>query len=230
MKKFLIFTIMVVVLSMCMMTVCFAEAPIEETVEVTESIEILLPETAPKTENGEMSYGEKEEIVKNVLNELLAKGSEVFEGMEWWEVLSTWVRANFDAVIVFVGGFFSLCCVIYYKFCSNPKLKQYVNSVGTSCKGWFEKIDGGVNGIITSLWSFTSKITLLVEKVDVLLNMNLLTVNTLEDVIKLSGADEGKKEIYLINIEAAKKEYAKIYPSENKISQSENKESGNGEV
>lgn len=151
---------------------------------------------------------EEEKSLRDVLDEWLARGDQTFAGKEWWAVVSTWVRANLDAILACIGGLTALVGSLLMILKSNPKLRAYINSLGTSCKGWFNDISTNVDNVVATLGKETAQSAKVEQSVDKLQQTVVLLVDALEDVIKLSGADETKKDIYIKKIEEAKKSIA----------------------
>ena len=204
MKKLLLFTVVLLALMLALAPVCLAE-------EVVEVVETETAEDVGTVTNGEvtgwenLSYTEKEQMVRDVLDALLEKGDESFAGKEWWEVVATWVRSNLGSVVAGIAGVLTLVGSLWLICRTNPKFKAYVNSLGTACKSWFETIGEKTNEVAGVLREMAANIKEMKRTIAALKESNMLLIETLEDVIKLSGADEGKKEIYIKTIEEAKK-------------------------
>lgn len=191
MKKFLLFAVALMALMLALAPLCFAEEA-EAVAEGGIALE-------------DLTYAEKEQIVRDVLDTLLEKGDETFTGKEWWEVFASWVRENLGTVVAGVAGVMTLIGSLWMICRTSPTFRAYVNSLGTSCKNWFETIGKKIADVFDVLKKIAADIKDIAKTVKELRSSNLLVVDTLEDVIKLSGADEGKKEIYIKKIEEAKK-------------------------
>lgn len=187
MKRFLVILLLVLMMALVVSPICFAEG---------ESV------------NDDMSYAEKEQLVRDVLDTILERGDEQFAGQEWWEVLASWVRSNLGAIVAGLGGVFALLGVVVV----NPKLRSYVSSLGSSCKGWFEKIATSLERLLTGFKDIKGALEKYTRAAERQTRSNMLIVDTLEDVIKLSGADESKKDIYIAKIETAKKTFYEAAP------------------
>jgi hypothetical protein len=171
--------------------VCFAE----------EAVDTSAPVAAP-----DLSYGEREQIVKDVLDKLLAEGDELLGEKEPWEIFSGWVRNHLGEIIAGVAGFMTLIGSLLVLLKTNPKFKASIEEFKVSCKGWLKNISEGFDKIIDVCKKTKTETLALKKKIDRLeKSISTLTI-ALEDVIKLSGADEGKKEIYIMDIEKAKSE------------------------
>ena len=187
MKRLIMVLMLVTVLAVMLVPLCFAE----------------------EEEGGtEISYSEKEQIVREVLDAILEKGDETFAGQEWWEVVASWVRSNLGALVAGIGGALALFGSLLVIFRSNPKLRAYVNSLGTSCKNWFESIGSKIESLSTVFDTVSQSSKKMVRTVEKQQKTIALLIDALEDVIKLSGASEGKKDIYITKIEEAKKSIA----------------------
>lgn len=187
MKKVLIFALIMALMAVCFTSLCFAE-------EVTE--------TAGASVN--LTYTEKEQIVKDVLDKLLAEGDELWAEKEPWEVFSGWVRSHIGEIVAGVGGFVTLVGSLLVLFKTNPRFKASIEQFKKSCSGWLENISEGFGKIMNAcdyVSKTADKTSLKVERLE---KSVLALVTALEDVIKLSGADEGKKEIYIKQIDQAK--------------------------
>ena len=227
MKKILIIFVSVMMVLLSASYVCFAEEIVNESVDSAEvevveteviETEVIETETAenigfvvdPIVDEETIAESETDtseddgKTLREVLEEWLAKGDSVFAEQEWWAVLSAWVRANLDAIIACVGGLSGLIGSLLILLKANPKLRAYINSLGVSCKGWFEGIVSNMEAVVSSVNEDKSQTKLLAEEVKQQRETIALLVNTLEDVIKLSGASEAKKDIYIKEIEAAK--------------------------
>lgn len=191
MKKFLLFVAVFMAFVFALTPLCFAE----ET-GVAEGDDLGADS---------FSYAEKEQLIRDVIDTLLEKGDETFAGKEWWEVAATWVRSNLGAVVAGVAGVITLVGALWLSLRTNPTFRAYVNSLGTSCKTWFETIGKQIKETFDVLGKMAEDIKGMAATIKDLRKVNMLLVDTLEDVIKLSGADEGKKEIYIKKIEEAKK-------------------------
>ena len=206
MKKICLFMILLIVFSMLFCAVCFAE----------DTVEADAPESdATETEEGGtlgdgMTVAEREQLIRDVINTVLDEGDENLAGQEWWDVLAAWVRAHLGEIVAAIGGVFALIgfCVL------NPKVRSYVNVLGTACKNWFGEISLRTEKLLMKFTKIDTVIAALQRRVDALIESNMLLVTALEDVIKLSGADEGKKEIYIKSIEAAKETVKKVNETE----------------
>ena len=192
MKKICLFMILAIVFSMLLCTVCFAEEAVETDAIETESVGTLV---------AGMTAAEREALIRDVINTALDKGDESLSGQEWWDVLAAWVRAHLGEIVAAIGGVFAIIafCVI------NPKVRSYVNVLGTACKNWFGEISSKTEKLVTFFANTDKKIMAMQKRLDAVLQSNMLLVSALEDVIKLSGADEGKKEIYIKTIQEARK-------------------------
>lgn len=183
MKRLIMVLMLVTVLAVMLAPLCFAEGEEAST---------------------EISYSEKEQIVRDVLDVLLEKGDETFAGQEWWEVVASWVRSNLGALVAGIGGVLALLGLLLV----NPKLRSYVNSLGTACKNWFEIIGNKMESLSTVFDTVSQSSKKMVRTVEKQQKTIALLIDALEDVIKLSGASEGKKDIYITKIEEAKKSIA----------------------
>lgn len=186
MKKILAFLILCIVVSMFFVQMCFAE------------------EAAAVTGAAELTYTEKEQIVKGVLDKLLEEGDELWSEKEPWEIFEGWVRSHMGEIIAGVGGFITLAGSLLVLFKTNPRFKASIEEFKLSCKGWLKNISEGFDNILNACNKVDSATSKIVKKVNRLENTVLVLVTALEDVIKLSGADEGKKELYIRQIENAK--------------------------
>lgn len=182
MKRFLMILLLALMMALAMCPVCLA---------------------AEGSMGGDMSYEEQEALVRDILDTLLERGDEQFAGQEWWEVLASWVRSNLGAIVAGLGGVFALVGFVVV----NPKLRSYVSSLGSSCKGWFEKIAASLERLLTGFKDIKGALEAYTRAAERQTRSNMLIVDTLEDVIKLSGADESKKDIYIAKIETAKKTF-----------------------
>lgn len=189
MKKVLIFALIMALVAVCFISVCSAE-------EVAEAAGA----------STELTYSEKEQIVKDVLDKLLAEGDELWAEKEPWEVFSGWVRSHIGEIVAGVGGFVTLIGSMLILFKTNPKFRASIELFKKTCAGWLENISKGFDNILAAC----NKVDTTTDKMEqevVRLKKSVLALTTaLEDVIKLSGADEGKKEIYIKQIEQAKSE------------------------
>lgn len=156
----------------------------------------------------EPAEGYAQDELYGAIEDLLDSGDVRFEGKTWWQTLSLWVRRNLGSVVSAIGGLVAAMGVLVTLYRSNPRLRAYVSALGTSCRGWFEQIAGDVH----------SSRAYLEENLETLLRLNgelraqcdrqtaavKALVEALEDVIKLSGASEGKKEIYIKTVKEAR--------------------------
>lgn len=196
MKRFCLFMILLIVFSMLFCAVCFAEDTVEADVPESEATET---EEGGTLGDG-MTATEREQLIRDVINTVLDKGDENLAGQEWWDVLAAWVRAHLGEIVAAIGGVFAIIgfCVL------NPKVRAHVNTLGTACKNWFGIISTKTEALDNKFDRTDKSITAMQKQMNGLVQSNMLLVTALEDVIKLSGADEGKKEIYIKTIEEAR--------------------------
>ena len=202
MKKILLF-LMILLLVSSLMSVCFAEELPETETAVETAVETMdETNTEPVVDPSE---GEDDgKSLRDVLEEWLAKGDAAFAEAEWWAIFSTWVRANLDAILACVGGLAGLIGSLLVLLKTNPQLRAYINSLGTSCKTWFEGILSAMNNVITAVNENKAKNEELAVQVKRQNDAIMLMANAFEDVVKLSGASEAKKDLYIREIEDAK--------------------------
>ena len=187
MKRFLIFALITALMAVCLISVCSAE-------EVTETAAV----------SAGMSYIDKEQVVRDVLEKLLEEGDALWAEKEPWKIFQSWVRSHLGEIVAGVGGFVTLIGSLLVLFKTNPRFKASIEQFKKSCSGWLENISEGF-GKIMNVCDYVSKTADKTSiKVERLEKSVLALVTALEDVIKLSGADEGKKEIYIKQIEQAK--------------------------
>lgn len=193
MKRILIFALIIALMAMCFVPFCAAEEVVESEA-VAETSEV----------SAELTYSEKEQIIKNVLDKLLEEGDALWAEKEPWEIFEGWVRSHIGEIVAGVGGFVTLIGSLLVLFKTNPRFKASIEQFKKSCGVWLENISEGF-GRIMNVCDYVSKTadktSLKVERLELSV---LALVTALEDVIKLSGADEGKKEIYIKDIEQAK--------------------------
>lgn len=187
MKRFLMLTLALVLALMCFMTVCFAE----EATEVTDGAV-------------GVSYADKEQAIRDIIDTMLNEGDELWAEQKPWEIISGWVREHLGEIVAGLGGLVTLVGSLLVLLKTNPRLKAYLNSLGKSCKTWFEGIINSIKDLLEKFEKVDARSMELKEKVSRLEKGVMALVVALEDVIKLSGADEGKKEIYIKQIEQAK--------------------------
>lgn len=186
MKKIFIFALVLMLIASVFMTVCAAE-------EVTASDGTV-----------GVSYSDKEQAIRDIIDTMLNEGDELFAEQPWWQVFACWVKEHVGEIVAGVGGFVTLIGALLVLLKTNPKLKAWITSFGKSCKAWFESISDGIDKLKKSFSSVDDKAEKVVKKIDRLERCVLGLVEAFEDVVKLSGADEGKKEIYIKQIEQAK--------------------------
>jgi hypothetical protein len=154
------------------------------------------------------SEGMTNDELYGAIEDLLDSGDVRFEGRDWWQTLSLWVRQNLGSVVSAIGGIVAAMGVLVTLYRSNPRLRAYVSALGTSCRGWFEQIAGDVHSSRAYLEENLSTLLRLNEEMRVRCDRQTAAVKALiealEDVVKLSGASEGKKEIYIKTIKEAK--------------------------
>lgn len=187
MKRFLIFALIMALMAMCFASLCMAE-------EVTETAAV----------SAGISYSEKEQAIKDALEKLLEEGDALWAEKEPWEIFQSWVRSHLGEIVAGVGGFVTLIGSLLVLFKTNPRFKASIEQFKKSCSGWLENISEGFGKIMNAcdyVSKTADKTSLKVERLE---KSVLALVTALEDVIKLSGADEGKKEIYIKQIEQAK--------------------------
>lgn len=187
MKRFLIFALIMALMAMCFASLCMAE-------EVTETAAV----------SAGISYSEKEQAIKDALEKLLEEGDALWSEKEPWEIFQSWVRSHLGEIVAGVGGFVTLIGSLLVLFKTNPRFKASIEQFKKSCSGWLENISEGFGKIMNAcdyVSKTADKTSLKVERLE---KSVLALVTALEDVIKLSGADEGKKEIYIKQIEQAK--------------------------
>lgn len=193
MKRILIFALITALMAMCFVSFCAAEEVVE-TETAAESSEV----------SAELTYSEKEQIIKSVLDKLLEEGDALWAEKEPWEVFEGWVRSHIGEIVAGVGGFVTLIGSLLVLFKTNPRFKASIEQFKESCGGWLENISKGFGSIMNACDYVSKTADKTGLKVERLEQSVLALITALEDVIKLSGADEGKKEIYIKQIEQAK--------------------------
>lgn len=183
MKKFLFVLVLILVMSITLSLACLAEE--------TDAVEI--------------EYTENEQIIADGLSGAIQKGDELFANEPWWDAFSTLVKNNMTTIVTSIAGaiaFFG--SLLLWK--SRTKIKEYISGLGKALKEWFSSLNNKTKEIKESVEKLNSGIEEIQKNLEKLKNADILTVDALEDMIKLSGADEGKKDIYLIKLEKAKSE------------------------
>lgn len=150
--------------------------------------------------------GEREAIIREVIEALLDGGDGIFEGNSRWEVCAAWVRSNLGEIIAGIAGIITLAGSLLILFKTNPKFGKSIDQFKSVCGGWFKTISDGFSSVKASCSDIRDTADETSREVKALKAALLTLIDSYEDVIKLSGADEGKKEIYIGKIEAAKAE------------------------
>lgn len=184
MKRFLILCIIIAVLTATFAIGCYAQ----------------------DSASADVSYSEKEQAIREILNKLLDEGDEIFSEAKPWEAFSGWVREHSGNIVAVVAGMITLVGALLVLLRTNPQLKAYVTSLGKSWKSWVESVTNTLDGIGKKMGDVKNGSDDVVKNVKNLQKMVSALTEALEDVIKLSGADEEKKAIYINRIETAKTE------------------------
>ena len=185
MKRVLIFALILALVVVLFASVCSAESVVD-------------------MGTTEISLSDKEQAVRDIIDTLLNEGNEVFADQPWWDTMVDWVNEHMGDIVAGLGGLITLAGALLVLLRTNPKLKAWITSFGKSCKGWFEGIKEGIENLKSQFERVDADSSKLVNKIERLEKCTMALVTAFEDVIKLSGADEGKKEIYIKQIEQAK--------------------------
>lgn len=190
--KRVIFTFLLSVLLFAVFAVsCFAVGD-----EITEAVGI----------EATVFDGEREAIIREVIEALLDGGDGIFEGNSRWEVCAAWVRSNLGEIIAGIAGVITLVGSLLILLKTNPKFGKSIDQFKSVCGGWFKTISDGFSSVKASCSDIRDTADRTSREVKALKAALITMIDSYEDVIKLSGADEGKKEIYIGKIEAAKAE------------------------
>lgn len=181
MKKILFCLVLILIMGMMLSSVCFAL----------------------ETETAEAGYSNDEQDIADGLSGALQKGDEIFSGRPWWDSFSTLVRDNMSVIVTAISGAIAFVgSLLLWK--SRTKIREYISGLGKALKDWLSVLKTELGEIKSSTEKLQSDISKVKRELEKIKKADVLTVDALEDMIKLSGADEGKKDIYIMQVEKAK--------------------------
>lgn len=183
MKKIVVYLALVLMLTMMLSLVCFAT----------------------ETEAVGLDFSENEQAIADSLNGVLQKGDELFEDQPWWTSFSSMVRENMPVIVTSLAGAIAFVgSILLWK--SRTKIREYIDAFKESVKKWLSSLNTKANEIKTVVDESKESMANIKQELISMRNTTALLIDALEDIIKLSGADEGKKDLYIMNIEKAKSE------------------------
>ncbi len=157
-----------------------------------------------------------------VLRLVIETGNGHFSWWTWWEAFSSFVQNNKGSIVSAAGGICAAIGTLVTVFKYNPKIKAWFNTLGVGFKTWCESFGKKVEDTRTAVDSLKKEMKDFLDDMRDILKASsgfldssrvktekqeaaiLALIEAFEDVVKLSGASEEKKDIYIKNIENAK--------------------------
>ncbi len=133
-----------------------------------------------------------------------------------WSEICTFVEKNYATLAATGGGIFAMVGVAVTTFKLNPKVFGWIESFGSSIKKWIEDLSENAKNAVDNvedlekkLDEFTNEVLGIVREIkkntEKQRDATMAMIEAFEDVVKLSGASEEKKDIYIAKIEDARR-------------------------